>query len=865
MPRILKVVVLIIIVAASFLPKAYAQDKKKLSGSRESQRRAMHSRDSLVQAINKSDTSINNLLQKLAQYTTTFNQVNSNLSSGLDTAEISLQLPGILRRLARIKTLATTHKSSTLRYLFVLRDNLDHVQAKLETWQTDLDEFATKLVQNQGELLRFSKDTLLKTVPSDSALKKTFFAHRKLVLSLWHKTDSANRSCLSKINILQDKVATEYTNVLDETDQIDTKIRRFAARSLTGEFDYIWYKAPQYKDFKSAFNGTVALNYTQLYYFGKNDTITHFIALLFLAAVFSWIFVNRAKAKRNNEHPETILDQADYVYKQPFVSSLLVVTAITPYFYDHPPVIFLESLFMMALVCVLILVKKFLSATLFNSLFQLFWLTLFYSVSNLLIEVTNVDRFAVFAFSIIAILISYIYLKKTKNTPDDTLPNTRFTLSVFVGMQLLSLFCNITGRFSLSKIIGITAVFNLWMLVILFFVVQIITQGLFLQFQTKKEDNSFISWIDYNLLQKKFRSLLTTLATLIWLFFLLQNLNIDDFVTDYVTDILNQPRTVANASFTLGGFVIFIGVIWLSSIISRIISYFYDISAQRSTDLSALKKKNRTSTLLIRMAVFSLGFLLAVAASGFPLEKLTIIISAFGIGIGFGLQNIVNNLVSGLILAFEKPIQIGDIIEVDSRSGTIKEIGIRSSKLVTGDGAEVIIPNGDLISHHVINWTLSNNNRRIELIIGVAYGTDIEKVKTLLRNVLDSRNDIMKEPASLVFLHNLNQSSVDFRLLFWADDINTWLELKSHVLADIYAALDKEGIEIPFPQQDLHVYFPEGQALHINSNDKEEPASPENEPAAPEEKSVESKNAPAATKEKPAAPKAQHTPPKPSK
>jgi potassium efflux system protein len=852
MPKKFKVVVLFIIIVASLLPKVYAQDKKKLSGSRESQRRAMRSRDSLVQAINKSDTSINNLLQKLEQYTTTFNQVNNNLSSGLDTAEISQQLPGILKRLARIKTLTNTHKSSTLRYLFVLRDNLDHIQAILETWQSDLDDFATKLVQNQSELMRFSKDTLLKTVPSDSTLKKTFFTHRKLVIGLWHKTDSANRSGLSKVNILEDKVATNYTNVLDETDQIDTKIRRFAARSLTGEFDYIWFTSPQYKDFESAFNGTVTLNNMQLYYFVKNETTAHFAALLFLALFFSWIFVNRAKAKRNNEHPETILNQADYVYKQPFIASLLVVTAIVPYFYDHPPVIFSEALFVLSLVCVLILVKKSLSATIFNFLRQLFWLTLFYSVSNLLIEVTNVDRFAVFAFCIIAIIISYTYLKKTKNIPPgDSLPHTRFVLSVFVGMQLLSLFCNITGRFSLSKIIGITAVFNLWMLVILFLVVQIITQGLFLQFQTKKEENSFISWIDYNLLQKKFRSLLSRLATLLWLFFLLQNLNIDDFVTDYVTDILNQPRTVANASFTIGGFVIFIGVIWLSSVTSRIISYFYDISARRSIDLSALKKKNRTSTLLIRMAVFSIGFLLAVTASNFPLEKLTIIISAFGIGIGFGLQNIVNNLVSGLILAFEKPIQIGDIIEVDSRSGTIKEIGIRSSKLVTGDGAEVIIPNADLISHHVINWTLSNNNRRIELIIGVAYGTDIEKAKTLLRSVLDNRNDIMKEPASVVFLHNLNQSSVDFRLLFWADDINTWLQLKSNVLADIYVAFDKQGIEIPFPQQDVHVYLPKGQALNRNINDKDEPAPPKNKLA-----SLKADQVP---------PKAESAPPEPSK
>ena len=169
------------------------------------------------------------------------------------------------------------------------------------------------------------------------------------------------------------------------------------------------------------------------------------------------------------------------------------------------------------------------------------------------------------------------------------------------------------------------------------------------------------------------------------------------------------------------------------------------------TDLSVLKKKNRTSALIIRMACFFIGFLLAVAASDFPLEKLTIIISAFGVGIGFGLQNIVNNLVSGLILAFEKPIQIGDIIEVDGASGTMKEIGIRSSKILTGDGSEVIIPNGDLISHQVVNWTLSNSNRQIELMINTAYGADIEKVKDLLKNLLTNRDDIMTNPGPVGF------------------------------------------------------------------------------------------------------------------
>ncbi len=820
MQKLLKFKALLIIALFAAVHTGSAQDKKhssKRSGS--AQRKEMNSRDSLLQSFNKSDTSINNLLERLQQYTTTFNQINSSLSDELDTADISQQIPKTQKRIVNIKAQANTHKSSTLRYLFVLRDNLDHLQDIVDGWQTDLDTINSKLIQNQKDLLGFSSDSLLiKTVPSDSLLRRTFFAQRKAVRQLWHKADSANRSNLFKINLLQNKVTVAYANILDETDQIDSKVKKFAARAFTGEFGYIWDIDPAYNDTKTALNSTINLNNKQLYYFIKNETLIHFAGLLFIVIVFGWILYNRAKAKQLNEG-ETILAQANYIYKQPIISSLLVGVAIVPYFYDHPPVAFLESLFLISIILVLLLVKKNLPSALFSAFHQLFYVTLVYSMSNLLIQITNIDRFAILFLSIASITIAFVFSEKVKKAPENYLPYTQLVLRIFTGLQILSLLCDITGRFSLAKIIGITAVYNLWLLVSLYFVVNIITEGLFLQFQAKKNANNIIGWIDYSLLQTKFKKILSTLAALLWLFFLFQNLNIDDSATDYIKDILSQSRTVGSASFTFGGFVIFIGVIWLSSVISRIISYLYDISAEHANYINSLKKKNRTSTLLIRIGVITVGFLLAVAAAKFPIDKITIIISAFGVGIGFGLQNIVNNLVSGLILAFEKPIQIGDIIEVDTRSGTVKEIGIRSTKLATADGAEVIIPNGDLISHHVINWTLSNNNRRVELIISVVYGSDIEKVKNVLINILNTRDDIMKQPEPLVFLHNLSEKSVDFRVLFWAADIGQWLTLKSNVLTDIYIVFAKEGIEIPLPQQDIHLTLPE----QVNPANKNSP------------------------------------------
>src|SRR6201996_4594571 len=823
MKKLLRFILLFAIAFSVLVQSSYAQDKQSTTRSlSKKQRKAMRARDSVLRSFNKSDTSINNLLQRLEQYTTSFNQIKNNLAAGLDTADISQKIPSIIKRISKIQTQANTHKSSTLRYLFVLRDNLDHIQDVLQGWQTDLDAVDDKLVQNQTDLIKFSKDSLLiKTVPSDSILRSVFFAQRKTARKLWHNIDSTNRSNLFKVNFLQNRVAIAFANVLDGTDQIDSKVSKFAARAFDGEFGNIWEIDPQYNNLKTSVNGTINLNNLQLYYFITKETATHFVSLVFLVLFIGWIYYNRQKIKREHTEPELILNQASYIYKQTLVAALLVPVIIIPYFYDHPPVAFLECFFIVSLILILILVKKAFHPKVFSALQQLFFVTLVYSASNLLIQITNADRFAILFLSIVSIIIAYSFSRKVKATPADFPKNTGIIVKVFIGLQLISLLFDLSCRFSLEKITGITATYNLWLLIGLYFVVEIISQALLLQFHPKKDSDSLISWIDHALLQKKFRAILNVLASVLWLFSLCQNLNIEDAVTDYVSDILSQGHTVGGASFTFGGFVIFIAVIWLSSVLSKIVSYFYDISAQHPKHIDALKKKNRTSTLLIRIGVFTVGFFLAVFASNFPLDKITIIISAFCIGIGFGLQNIVNNLVSGLILAFEKPIQIGDVIEVDTHSGTIKEIGVRSMKLATFDGSEVIIPNGDLISHHVVNWTLSNSNRRIELVLTTAYGCEIEKVKGLLKDLLNGREDVMTQPGPSVFLHNITESSADFRIFFWAADIGQFLELKSMVLADIYAAFDKEGIEMPSGIKDINIHFADDvPAITVNSKNE---------------------------------------------
>ena len=149
------------------------------------------------------------------------------------------------------------------------------------------------------------------------------------------------------------------------------------------------------------------------------------------------------------------------------------------------------------------------------------------------------------------------------------------------------------------------------------------------------------------------------------------------------------------------------------------------------------------------------GFLIAIGAAGFDLGKFTLLAGALGVGIGFGLQNVVNNFVSGLILLFERPVQTGDTIEVGPLSGEVMRIGIRSSTIRTSDGADVIVPNASLISERLVNWTFSDRSRRIDLDVGVAYGSDPNKVLALLLETARAHGEVMSLPEPAGVLHEV--------------------------------------------------------------------------------------------------------------
>jgi small-conductance mechanosensitive channel len=208
---------------------------------------------------------------------------------------------------------------------------------------------------------------------------------------------------------------------------------------------------------------------------------------------------------------------------------------------------------------------------------------------------------------------------------------------------------------------------------------------------------------------------------------------------------------------------------------------------------------------LVHYGLIFVGFLLALVALGVDLKNVTIIGGALGVGIGFGLQTIVNNFVCGLILLFERPIKVGDYIEYNNDWAEIKKIGLRSTIVKTFDRADIVVPNSTLITNDIINWTHSDRFARIRLPIGVAYGSDVSLVMKTVLECAEENPSIMRAPAPKIYFRGFGESSLNFELRVHLSDIDEWYPAQTTLLQEIDRRFREAGIQIPFPQRDVHV------------------------------------------------------------
>jgi small-conductance mechanosensitive channel len=285
--------------------------------------------------------------------------------------------------------------------------------------------------------------------------------------------------------------------------------------------------------------------------------------------------------------------------------------------------------------------------------------------------------------------------------------------------------------------------------------------------------------------------------------YLLQIWNIYDNVTEAWSALLEYGFTIEDVRITVQKILV-IGLVLYASIFTS-----WGIRSLLEAEVFPRRRFDRgirdAIKKLLHYALVFVGFLFAMSLAGVELKNFTVLAGAFGIGIGFGLQNIVNNFVSGIILLFERPIKVGDIVIVDNAWGTVLRIGLRSTVVTTLDESEIIVPNSLMVSEMVTNWSLTSPLCRVSVPVGVAYGSDVPLVLKILVEAGEENTNVLSDPAPSPLFNGFGDSSLDFELRVWISNVRDRLRVRSEICQFIDRRFREEGVEIPFPQRDLHL------------------------------------------------------------
>lgn len=253
---------------------------------------------------------------------------------------------------------------------------------------------------------------------------------------------------------------------------------------------------------------------------------------------------------------------------------------------------------------------------------------------------------------------------------------------------------------------------------------------------------------------------------------------------------------------TLFSLFLSIGILFLTYHLSK---FLRKIIEERIFPYLKIKPANEyTLSRLLHYIIISSGFLFVLQIY-VDLTSLAVLFGFLGVGVGFGFQNITSNFISGLILLFESPIKVGDRVSVGGVIGDIQDINIRATTVITPDNISIIIPNSEFIESNVINWSHGDPTIRVIVPIGVAYGSDVELVKSILLAIAEKNPDTLKYPKPRVFFTSFGDSSLDFELAVWLSSPHNQKMTISDLNFAINKALAENNVEIPFPQRDLHL------------------------------------------------------------
>ncbi|HEY8516530.1 MAG TPA: mechanosensitive ion channel domain-containing protein [Candidatus Binatia bacterium] len=538
-------------------------------------------------------------------------------------------------------------------------------------------------------------------------------------------------------------------------------------------------------------------------------------SLLFQGALLVALVVvfRRAHARtRTWLEQDSALERAAHIFAFPYSSAFLVTASTSNLLYPWAPHMVNQIIGVLTLIPLTRIVRALIDQRLVPAVWAFAIFFLLDRVRDLVASVPPIEHAILLAelAAGIAVVGWMIRSHRFDDVDDDHAPSTlqrmlRYAAWLVVLLLAVALASGLLGYMRLAHVLGAGVLTSVYLAAALFACARAL-DGL-VAYALRAWPLRMLRMVRRHrpMLQARAWRLLIGLAVVTWAVAVAHLFELVEPVVTWVLAILRAQLPLGELTVSIGDVLAFLLMVWLSLVLSRLLRFILEEDVYPQIALPRGVPYAISS--LVHYVVLIGGSLLALAAMGLDLNRFTILAGALGVGVGFGLQNVVNNFVSGLILLFERPIQVGDTVSINNLVGEVRRIGIRSSTVRTTDGAEVIVPNANLIAQPVTNWTLTDKLHRIDVPVRVALGYDPDDVIALLRGVVAETPRIAVLPAPEVLFGGFGDSSLDFTVHAWTEQPEKVDAIRSELALRVYRALHDAGLlpphrDVPVPQED---------------------------------------------------------------
>lgn len=756
--------------------------------------------------------SVSEIPQKLQEASSYLSRFSENLSRIKELGKSNTELAEIANAFSRLKrqTKALNLETESTAILNANQQKWISLKKKIDEW-TELVAKRTKELEKQKKNIIDKKDIWLRT-DTLARKEKTPGDIPNKINNVIKEYSNAENLTIAEINNsldLQTKLSEQSVDITFTLEKIERLLLAQKREIFIRNEPPIWKSLSSKPDTTNISRqiGKIEgsfINSTKEFYYENQESLL--ISLIYFLILLSIIFALKYYSKTiKSDDPK--INRTLEILHTPVSSSILIFILVFVFVYRAAPPIFIEVLGILVIFPLVRVLNRIVLPSLKRPLYFLAILLILQQLRLTAASNKEIERIFLILINLFAVggLVWMLHERRYDKALKTQSQKNKAVVLLKIIIIILSaaLISNILGYIRLSLVLINGTINSAYSVLVLLIAMMALEGIIIILLQTKRAQlinvvKNYPEKIEATI------SKIIKLTIIIWsVIIILDRFGIREDVYNWISGILNNKWEIGKFSISLGNIILFFITIWLSVIIARFFRFI--LNGDILPRLNLARGVPGAISLITTYLVVGFGIIVAIVGAGVDFNSFALLTGALGVGIGFGLQDIVNNFISGLILIFERPIQVGDAVQVEELSGRVKHIGIRSSIIKTWEGAEVIVPNGNLISNKIINWTFSDQIRRIDIVVGVAYGTDVKLVMETLLNCAKQNDKILKNPLPSVLFNDFGESCLEFELRCWTSDYSIWMDIRSNIRVAIDKSFNERGIEIPFPQRDLHL------------------------------------------------------------